>query len=410
MTAGIGTQETGEVATTRAINISGRWVWLLLGLGIPAVAVIGASAASPVIMVAYLSSAVVLAGSALGIATGRLSRARTMQAIMLVLLVLYSAGVVDLHTAEYSVEEAAFRGFRSLAILSAIGSLVLGPRGGLIVGSVVAVQSAVSVAVLGGPLTGTDAVPIGMVEMAVFMVSMLAVHRVMSSRMEVLEQSAEEASESAELAFRDDLTGLPNRRQLTVHLSASAARAREGGVADAVVMFDLDHFKKINDTLGHDVGDEVLRRTAAIASAAIREGDMVGRWGGEEFVALLDGADAEEASTIAERCRQALASVPGRARVTASFGITTMSVDDTVTDALRRADLALYQAKQGGRDRVVVYRARDEAYPGDRRHPKSPPEPAPVLEPQPLLDDPHSSPVEPEDGPRRDWPGAAKPR
>lgn len=167
-------------------------------------------------------------------------------------------------------------------------------------------------------------------------------------------------SEVHQLSRTDALTGCLNRRAIDERLPAEVERAQRYDRPLAVVFADVDHFKQINDSLGHAAGDEVLRRLAAICRAALRnEVDWVARFGGEEFLIVLPETGLEAAVAIAERLRQAVAHEPvdagGGAVVplTASFGATQYRGGETVEDLLARADEHLYQAKTQGRDRVV---------------------------------------------------------
>lgn len=122
---------------------------------------------------------------------------------------------------------------------------------------------------------------------------------------------------------------------------------------------DVDHFKQVNDLHGHDCGDRVLSQVGALLREALREGDSVGRWGGEEFLALLPGADTRQATQVAERVRQAVAgydwSLYGlHAPVTLSIGVSEHQAGEMLSDSLNRADAALYAGKHGGRNRVEV--------------------------------------------------------
>ena len=162
-------------------------------------------------------------------------------------------------------------------------------------------------------------------------------------------------------ATRDGLTGLFNRRYFYERAETELPRQQRERHSIGVVLADIDHFKRINDTYGHAVGDEVLRAIAGRLRAATRASDLVGRYGGEEFIILLSPTDAEAALVLAERLRTAIASEPvatekGPISVTLSAGLTVTTVGDALTlDALAKiADGALYQAKEGGRNRVVV--------------------------------------------------------
>jgi diguanylate cyclase (GGDEF)-like protein len=159
----------------------------------------------------------------------------------------------------------------------------------------------------------------------------------------------------------DGLTGLPNRRVFEQTLARQCSEFRRQPENFAVAILDLDHFKAINDTFGHGVGDEVLRRVGKAIHDTQRAYELVCRIGGEEFAVLLRGVDAEGAVHAVDRILDAIRMVKVSARdqwvnVTASAGIANTSVGDTVVEAtrvLKIADTALYSAKAGGRDRVV---------------------------------------------------------
>jgi diguanylate cyclase (GGDEF)-like protein len=157
-------------------------------------------------------------------------------------------------------------------------------------------------------------------------------------------------------ALVDGLTGLANRRAASDALHGETARAERLETPLSVVLADLDEFKEVNDAHGHAVGDEVLRVVAEVLRETLRESDVAGRWGGEEFLLLLPGADEEGAAQLAERVRVALAarsipSVPGL-HVTASFGVAEYAGETTPEQLLEAADGALYRAKRAGKGRV----------------------------------------------------------
>jgi diguanylate cyclase (GGDEF)-like protein len=157
-------------------------------------------------------------------------------------------------------------------------------------------------------------------------------------------------------ALVDGLTGLANRRACSDALHAETARAERLETPLAVVLADLDGFKDVNDAYGHAVGDEVLRIFADALRETLRESDVAGRWGGEEFLLLLPGADEEGAAHLAERVRFALAerSLPSAPdlRVTASFGVAEFAGHPSAEQLVAAADDALYRAKRAGKDRV----------------------------------------------------------
>jgi diguanylate cyclase (GGDEF)-like protein len=157
-------------------------------------------------------------------------------------------------------------------------------------------------------------------------------------------------------ALVDGLTGLANRRAVSGALHAEAARAARLETPLSVVLADIDGFKDVNDAHGHAVGDEVLRAFADVLRETLRESDVAGRWGGEEFLLLLPGADEEGAAQLADRVRLGLAqrsipSVPGL-HVTASFGVAEYAGETNTEQLVAVADSALYRAKRAGKDRV----------------------------------------------------------
>lgn len=171
------------------------------------------------------------------------------------------------------------------------------------------------------------------------------------------------------MATTDMLTGLPNRLNINERAGSLFAQSRSGKREFSVAIIDIDHFKSINDRYGHDVGDSVLRNVARTLSAQCGEASIVGRQGGEEFVALFAGADGAAAVAAAERLRAAVAAssyaVGGTAlTTTVSIGVASFSeVDSEFADILRRADRALYAAKAAGRNRVVHEAANTVAPP-----------------------------------------------
>ncbi|HWA03293.1 MAG TPA: PleD family two-component system response regulator [Rhizomicrobium sp.] len=167
---------------------------------------------------------------------------------------------------------------------------------------------------------------------------------------------------SLEMAITDQLTGLHNRRYMTSHLDNLMASAAKAGKPLAFVIMDIDYFKAVNDTYGHDIGDEVLREFAKRVGANIRGLDLACRYGGEEFVVVMPETDAALAYSVAERLRKSVETTPleisrdpGKLSITVSIGIAASEgANDTADALLRRADQALYSAKRSGRNRVVA--------------------------------------------------------
>ncbi|PZU09048.1 sensor domain-containing diguanylate cyclase [Sphingomonas sp.] len=174
--------------------------------------------------------------------------------------------------------------------------------------------------------------------------------------------AAEEAAAAARLASETDpLTALPNRRQLLIVLDRAREQATEQRQALSVAMLDIDHFKRVNDTYGHVVGDRVIQRIAQAASSALRGTDVIGRFGGEEFIIVLPNASLDVAETIAGRVRAAIEDdvMEGFGdwpNVTASLGVAGWNRGESVTSLLQRADEALYEAKRSGRNKVCSAR------------------------------------------------------
>lgn len=162
-----------------------------------------------------------------------------------------------------------------------------------------------------------------------------------------------------ELAIRDELTGAHNRRFLMETLARERSRADRIAEPFSVCVIDLDHFKSVNDTLGHAAGDAVLRHFAELAPRGLRGIDTFGRFGGEEFLIVLPGTGRQGALAAAERVRTATEAaafpgIPGDRRVTVTVGVATHAKGEDVTALLARADQALYQGKNSGRNRVIA--------------------------------------------------------
>ena len=163
-------------------------------------------------------------------------------------------------------------------------------------------------------------------------------------------------AEILRLSLTDALTGVGNRRMLDEVLAREVERSRRHGDPLSLTILDIDHFKRVNDTWGHDAGDRVLKETGAVLQQAMRLSDIATRMGGEEFVLLLPNTGLDEALVCAERLRCAMAAHDFglSAAVTASFGVATLSADEAGPALLARADSGLYQAKGQGRNRVMA--------------------------------------------------------
>lgn len=176
---------------------------------------------------------------------------------------------------------------------------------------------------------------------------------------------------SLSLALTDELTGLYNRRYVVAHIEESIARIGHDGPPDiAIMMFDVDHFKLVNDQFGHPAGDDALRQLADRALRGVRSIDLVARLGGEEFVVVMPETNLSAAMTVAERLRHSVAAEPfliqalgERRPITISIGVAVAAPGDTVDTLLQRADEALYEAKNGGRNKVVAQKSSESAAP-----------------------------------------------
>lgn len=169
-------------------------------------------------------------------------------------------------------------------------------------------------------------------------------------------------SAAEELSVRDELTALLNRRGFDMQLASTLQKAQTSGKPLCLAMSDIDHFKKVNDTFGHLVGDEILKMFSGLLSASVTEKDVVARYGGEEFAIVLPETTLDEARQIVEKIRtkfeakKLAVNKSGQmiGKVTASFGLAQFSEGDTPRTLVWRADAKLYEAKSGGRNRVAV--------------------------------------------------------
>jgi diguanylate cyclase (GGDEF)-like protein len=188
--------------------------------------------------------------------------------------------------------------------------------------------------------------------------------RVISHQVAISVQNAQMVSKLEEMATTDGLTGLINHRTFQDRLSEMLARAQRSGRHLTTVLCDIDHFKSVNDTYGHPVGDEVLKQVAKVLASSVRAIDMVARYGGEEFAVVLEETDAEGALLLAERIRSQVEALrfdsdQGPFQCTLSLGVAVYPQHGTHKQSLiEHADEALYEAKEGGRNRAVLYRQR----------------------------------------------------
>ena len=167
--------------------------------------------------------------------------------------------------------------------------------------------------------------------------------------------------ELEKLATTDGLTGLYTRRAILEHLENELKRAKDRAIKSSVLMIDVDYFKKFNDNYGHLIGDRILHQIAGVIAHSIREIDVVGRYGGEEFLAVLPETDRKGAELVARRIREGVEkagvdSDGGRLHATVSIGVSTFpDSSESLPELLDQADQALYAAKENGRNRVCVW-------------------------------------------------------
>jgi len=170
-----------------------------------------------------------------------------------------------------------------------------------------------------------------------------------------------ELEESVDLSTKDGLTGVFNRRYFDIHIKQMSEKSKDSGQKMCMMMLDMDHFKKVNDTYGHQAGDAVLRTLSETLKSSFRVTDLIARYGGEEFVVLLSKVELTDGIKIAEKTRAAIEAidfvVPGQERPlkeTTSIGIAELKSDESVEDLISRVDKALYKAKETGRNKVVT--------------------------------------------------------
>ena len=253
-------------------------------------------------------------------------------------------------------------------IVAAFSALAMTPRQFVLTWLVVNLASGAAIFVFGGGIAVPAATPQQVIVSWLVFASVLGRVALVSLRIGSLRDLLIERNlalrdslaHNERLASVDDLTQAWNRRAITRMIADETQRAARSGAPFCLVMFDLDHFKMVNDRFGHSLGDKVLRHFAAITMAALRATDRLGRWGGEEFLVLPPATRQDGGLVIAERVRGAVEAEPWdrlalELRVTVSGGIAE-SLPGQASDAhIARCDAALYMAKNGGRNRIVVH-------------------------------------------------------
>jgi diguanylate cyclase len=183
-----------------------------------------------------------------------------------------------------------------------------------------------------------------------------------------LDQIKDSLKQAEEHSNTDALTGLANRRSLETFLRAAQIAAMEAGTPLSILMIDIDHFKKFNDSFGHQVGDQVLRLVGKVLRESVRDCDLAARYGGEELMAILPGAPIEACAEAAERIRRRISEARLTRRttgeeissVTVSIGVAQFRMAESADGMIERCDRALYQAKHAGRNRVIREAVADE--------------------------------------------------
>jgi diguanylate cyclase (GGDEF)-like protein len=242
-------------------------------------------------------------------------------------------------------------------VVFALAFLVFGTRRGVMVSvaGFVLIYLGGGLSLVWGMLAEADSIE-RLAFAPVFHATLIAVLWALARNVERLAAARARAELLEVRATTDVLTGVANRRRLDDELQRLIAQAYRYGQSLSVALVDLDFFKEVNDTHGHHIGDRVLVEVADRLTTAVRDADLVGRWGGEEFLLLAPHTDHPAACALAERCREAVAGSSmqaGGVTVTASFGVATLGPDDDARSLMRRVDLALYTAKSEGRDRAV---------------------------------------------------------
>ncbi len=187
-----------------------------------------------------------------------------------------------------------------------------------------------------------------------------AVYIMASELEELINQLQQDKEKLEEIAYKDPLTGLYNRRFFLEHAKKIFEHAKRYNDPFSVILMDIDNFKRINDTYGHDIGDIVLKEFSEVIKQASRSSDIPARWGGEEFIIMLPTTDSNGAKHLAERIRKMFKEVSVKVgneevRTTVSIGVSQYNGHSRLEDIIKEADEALYRAKRSGKDRVEIY-------------------------------------------------------
>ncbi|MCC5858539.1 MAG: GGDEF domain-containing protein [Ectothiorhodospiraceae bacterium] len=247
----------------------------------------------------------------------------------------------------------------SVAVLVVGVFVILDRKRGLMAAGLVILISALLAtgAVIPAAMAGADmAQPaLFLVRVHIFLVMLLALTATVATLRYQLTRALIRAEVLDQLANTDMLSGLPNRRVANAMLTREAAEARRGKHPLSVIITDIDRFKRINDTHGHAAGDAVIAGVGEVLQQELRPGELVARWGGEEYLIVAPQTPLESAGRLAEACRRAVGAQPvAGIPVTATFGVAQLEGEETIEKLLARADAMLYRGKADGRNRVVV--------------------------------------------------------
>lgn len=222
-------------------------------------------------------------------------------------------------------------------------------------------------------LTAADASGVSHLSTLAERINLLSVrHEIQLFRMEVLLEELLEARAALSAAQMDTLTGLPNRALFHEFLRQACADTKRSGGLSALLFIDLDHFKQVNDTMGHGAGDELLKQVATRLRACVRESDLLGRLGGDEFTAVLKNVGERAvairtAGRIVSSLQEEFALAEGPAQIGCSIGISFYPTDaERVTELIKNADMAMYRAKDAGRNGFAIYSPTLDEWQRDR--------------------------------------------
>lgn len=241
-----------------------------------------------------------------------------------------------------------------VTIIILLSFLFFKPKQALILSSGLIALSTLAVVFRGNNLVDGDTSSVlKLIKQTIYFLICLYLIHTLSLFRNIAKSAKTEAKEYEKLAYFDALTGVANRRKLTDVLAKEVAYAKRYQSPLSIIIFDIDHFKKVNDTYGHNFGDLVLKEVTNSVANTVRSSDSFGRWGGEEFLCILPNTAADFTFELAERLRLGIADslIDDGPEITASFGIAQLNKLDNINSFISRADQALYSAKEQGRNR-----------------------------------------------------------